>query len=76
MSLTFSGMASYPSVPIRRLVVHSYPGGIKAADAERITVFTGRRGRPVMKPRFLPADLAHQLARRLQARGLGTVSVL
>jgi hypothetical protein len=69
-------MASYPSVPIRRLVGHFYPGGIKDADAERITVFYGRRCRPVKKPRFLPADLAHQLARRLQARGLGTVSVL
>jgi hypothetical protein len=64
------------AVPIRRLVVHTDPDGIKAPDAERITAFTGRRGRPVKKPRFLPADLSHQLARRLQARGLGTVSVL
>jgi hypothetical protein len=62
-------MASYPSLPIRRLVVHSYPGVIKAADAKRMTVFTGRRGRPVKKPRFVPADLVHQLARRLQAGG-------
>lgn len=69
MSIAFSGMASYPSLPIRRLVVHSYPGVIKAADAKRMTVFTGRRGRPVKKPRFVPADLVHQLARRLQAGG-------
>jgi hypothetical protein len=27
-------------------------------------------------PRFLPAELAHQLARKLQAKRLGTVSVL
>ena len=53
-----------------------YPGGIKAADAERQVVFYGRRGRPVKKPRFIPAQLAHQLARKLQAKRLGTVAVL
>jgi hypothetical protein len=47
-----------------------------AAGAERLTVFYGRRGRPVKKPRFIPAELAHQWARKLQARWLGTVSVL
>lgn len=35
-----------------------------------------RRGKPVKKPRFIPAQLAHQLARKLQARRLGTVAVL
>ena len=30
----------------------------------------------VKKPRFMPAELAHQWARKLQARRLGTVSVL
>lgn len=39
-------------------------------------VFYGRRGLPVKKPRFLPAELAHQLARKLSAKHLGTVSVL
>ncbi len=39
-------------------------------------VFYGRRGRPVKKPRFIPAELAHQLARKLQARRLGTISVI
>jgi hypothetical protein len=48
----------------------------KAGAAERITVFYGRRGRPVKKPRFMPAALAHHWARKLQARRLGTVSVL
>jgi len=62
--------------PIRQLVLHSYPAGLKVAGAERITVFYGRRGRPVKQPRFLPAELAHQLARKLAARQLGTVSVL
>ena len=62
--------------PIRQLVVHIYPGGSKAPGAERITVFYGRRGRPVKKPRFIPVELAHQLARNLAAKRLGTVSVL
>jgi hypothetical protein len=46
-----------------RLVVHIYPGGHKATDAERVTVFYGRRGRPVKKPRFIPAERAHFWAR-------------
>ncbi len=65
-----------PRCEIRQLLVHIYPGGIKAPDGERLTVFYGRRGRPVKKPRFIPAELAHQLARKLAARRLGTVSVL
>ncbi len=39
-------------------------------------VFYGRRGRPVKKPRFIPAELAHELARKLQARRIGTISVI
>ena len=62
--------------PIRQLVLHIYPGGCKVAGAERLTVFYGRRGRPVQKPRYIPAELAHQLARKLAAKRLGTVSVL
>ncbi|MFN9428465.1 MAG: hypothetical protein ACK6CO_16000, partial [Cyanobacteriota bacterium] len=62
--------------PIRQLVLHSYPAGLKVAAAERVTVFYGRRGRPVKKPRFIPAERAHFWARRLQARRLGTVSVV
>jgi hypothetical protein len=65
-----------PRCEIRQLVVHIYPGGIKAHDAERLTVFYGRCGRPVKKPRFIPAERAHFWARRLQARRLGTVSVV
>ena len=76
LEMATSFLCSPASVEIRQLVVHTYPGGIKAAGAERLTVFYGRRGRPVKKPRFLPAELAHQLARKLQARRLGTVSVL
>jgi hypothetical protein len=68
------------AVEIRQLVVHVYPAGRKVPGAERVTVFYGRRGKPVKKPRFIPAELAHQLAhqlaRKLQAKRLGTVSVL
>ena len=71
-----SFLCSPAAVEIRQLMVHTYPGGIKAAGAERIAAFHGRRGKPVKKPRFMPAELAHQLARKLQARRLGTVSVL
>ena len=77
VSLAFHVMASFsPRCEIRQLAVLVYPGGIKAPDAERITVFYGRRGVPVKKPRFIPARLAHQLARKLQAKRLGTVAVL
>jgi len=70
VSLASFVMASfYPRCEIRQLAVYVYPGGIKAPNAERITVFYGRRGKPVKK-------LAHQLARKLQARRLGTVAVL
>ena len=65
-----------PRCEIRQLAGFVCPGGIKAPDAERITAFYGRCGRPVKKPRFIPAQLAHQLTRKLQAKRLGTVAVL
>jgi len=43
--------SSTPRCEIRQLMVHIYPDGIKAHDAERLTVFYGRRGPP------LPAKL-------------------
>ena len=67
--------SSPPSCEIRQLPVHVDPGDSKAPGAERLTVFYGRRGCPVKKPRFMPAALAHQWAGKLQARHLGTVSV-
>ena len=77
MSLASLVMASsFPRCEIRQLAVYVYPGGIKAPTAERITVFCGRRGKPVKKPRFIPAERAHFWARKLQARRLGTVAVL
>ncbi|MEB3353100.1 MAG: hypothetical protein VKM34_02550 [Cyanobacteriota bacterium] len=68
MSLAFLVMASFsPRCEIRQLAWFIDPGGIKAPDAERIMVSYGRRGRPVKKPRFVTAQLAHQLSRKLQA---------
>ena len=69
MSLASLVMASsFPCCEIRQLLVHFYPGGSKAPGAERITIFYGRRGRSVKKPRLMPAALAHQWARKPQAR--------
>ena len=51
MSLASLVMASsFPCCEIRQLLVHVYPGSSKAPGAERITIFYGRRGRPVKKP--------------------------
>jgi hypothetical protein len=73
---SFVMASSSPRCEIRQLAVYVYLGGIKAHEAERHVVFYGRRGLPVKKPRFIPAQLAHQLARKLPARRLGTVVVL
>jgi hypothetical protein len=62
--------------PIRQVLVHVYPGPSKAAGEPRLTLHFGRRGRPVLKPRFLPLRTAQAVARQLQARHIGTVSVL
>jgi hypothetical protein len=51
-----SFLCSPASVEIRQLVLHTYPAGSKVPGAERFTVFFGRRGKPVKKPRFLPAS--------------------
>ncbi len=56
--------------------MHVYPGALKAASEPRITVDIGRRGRPVLKPRLMPLRTAQSIARQLQARRIGTVSVL
>jgi hypothetical protein len=64
------------SCPIRALVLHVYPDGIKAFGHERITQPIGRRGKPVKKLRFIPAERAHALARQFQGRPGTTVSVI
>lgn len=62
--------------PVRQVILHLYPSGVKAADQERITQHYGRSGRPVKKARFIPMAQAYAIARKLAAKRLGTVSVL
>lgn len=52
--------SSSPRCEIRQLAGFVYPGGIKAPDAERHTVFYARRGRPVKKPRYIPGAAGPQ----------------
>jgi len=68
--------SSFPCCEIRQFLVHVYPSGSKAVAAERSTVFTTRRGRPVKKLRLFPGELAQQWARKLRDWRLGTISVL
>jgi hypothetical protein len=56
--------------------MHVYPDGIKAFPHERLTVYVGRRGKPVRKPRYMPMARAHELAKKLQGRFGTTVSVV
>ena len=66
---------AYPRCDIRRVLLQ-LPPVADQADGLPTVVFYGRRCRPVKKPRFIPALLAYELARRLQARRLGTISVI
>ncbi|MFN9635657.1 MAG: hypothetical protein ACK55D_02960 [Synechococcaceae cyanobacterium] len=62
--------------PIRQVLVHVYPGSSKAWSELRVTVPIGRRVKPAQKPRLMPLLTALSVARKLQARHVGTVSVL
>ena len=59
--------------PVRQVLVHVDPGSRKAFPEPRITVHIGRRGKPVQKPRLMPLLTALSVARKLQARHIGTV---
>lgn len=61
---------------IRAVAVHCYADGVKQPGHSRVTIFFGRSGRPVTKMRLMPAELAYAVARRLQVRRIGTVSVI
>ncbi len=50
--------------------------GIKAYGHERLTVYLGRRGKPVRKLRTMPMARAHELAKKLQGRFGTTVPVV
>jgi hypothetical protein len=67
---------SAPRCEICRLVVHVDPDRVKPYGLERHTVPVGRRGKPIQKMRFMPAERAHFWARKLQGRPGTTVSVL
>ena len=69
-------ISTAPRCEIRALVMHVYPDGIKAYGHERHTVYVGRRGKPVRKPRYMPMARAHELAKKLQGRFGTTVSVV
>ena len=62
--------------PVRQVLVHDCPGSSKAFDEPGVTVHIGRRGRPIQKPRLMPLLTAFSVACKLQAAGVGTVSVL
>ena len=61
---------------IHQLADYVKPGAMKAHSAERHAVLYWRRGLLVRKPRFIPAQLADQPARKLQAKHLRTVAEL
>jgi hypothetical protein len=58
-------IASGPCYQIRALVMHVCPDSIKKYGHERHTIRLCRRGKPVKKVRFIPAEKAHALARKL-----------
>jgi hypothetical protein len=65
---------SAPSYEIRSVIVHFYPVaagfceavGIKGGAHPCEQQFFGRRGKPVKKIRFVPAEKAFAIARKLQ----------
>ncbi len=65
-----------PSCEIRRVIVHFYPDGMKGGGHDCEQRFIGRRGKPVKKMRFVPADRAFAIARQLQGAKGCTVSVI
>ena len=77
-SLAIHPMAvpSGPSCEIRRVVVHFYPEGLKGGAHPCEQRFFGKRGKPVKKIRFVPAEKAFAIARKLQGTRGCTVSVI
>ncbi|APD49141.1 MULTISPECIES: hypothetical protein [unclassified Synechococcus] len=65
-----------PSCEIRRVIVHFYPEGIKGGAHSFEQQFFGKRGKPVKKMRFVPAEKAFAIARSLQGTKGCTVSVI
>jgi len=73
-----------PRCEIRRVVVHFYPVALGFCEAVGIKGGAhpceqqsfGRRGKPVIKMRFVPAVKAFAIAKALQGRPGCTVSVI
>ncbi len=68
--------SSAPSCEIRRVVVHFYPAGLKGGAHPCEQQFFGRRGKPVKKMRFVPAEKAFSMAKAMQGTKGCTVSVI
>jgi hypothetical protein len=65
-----------PVCELRLLTIHRYaPGSRKGGQAPCAIEHLGRRGKPVRKQRFIPAEKAYAFARRLQGKPGCTVSV-
>ena len=65
-----------PVCEIRLLTVHRYaPGAIKGGSVPCCIEHIGRRGVPVKRLRFIPAEKAHAFAPKFQGMQGCTVSV-
>jgi hypothetical protein len=65
-----------PVCEIRLLIIHRYaPGTVKGCSAPCSVEHFGRRGKPVKRMHFIPAEKAFAFARKLQGAPGCTVSV-
>jgi hypothetical protein len=65
-----------PCCPVRFVIEHHYPDGIKGGANPAEIRFFGRRGKPVQKMRLIPAAKAFAIARKLQGAKGSTISVI
>ena len=65
-----------PLCEIRFVVEHHYPEGVKGGAHPCEVRFFGKRGKPVKKMRLVPAEKAHEIARRLQGAKGSSISVI
>ena len=65
-----------PVCELRLLTIHRYtPGSTKGGAMPCQVEHLGRRGKPVKRQRFIPAERAYAFARKLQGTAGCTVSV-
>lgn len=65
-----------PCCEIRFVVEHHYAEGVKGGAHPIEVRFFGKRGKPVQKMRLVPAEKAHEIARKLQGVKGSTISVI